>query len=111
MLDNLLANAIKYTPEGGEIKIMALTENGQIILQVVDNGPGIPVDEQPHVFERFFRASNVPPDVQGTGLGLAIVKSIVENHGGRIWVDSRLGFGTTFTVVLPIAADADGEEG
>jgi signal transduction histidine kinase len=68
---------------------------------VSDNGPGIPPSEQPYLFDKFFRASNVPEDVPGTGLGLSIVKSIVDNHDGRIWVDSQVGKGTTFTVVLP----------
>jgi two-component system phosphate regulon sensor histidine kinase PhoR len=101
MLSNLIANAIKYTPEGGKVQIYARAEGGQIILQVSDNGPGIPAADQPYIFDKFYRASNVPTDTPGTGLGLAIVKSIVENHLGRIWVDSTLGQGATFTVVLP----------
>ncbi len=103
MLANLVGNAIKYTPEGGEIRLRARAESDQIILQVSDNGPGIPLAEQPYIFDKFYRASNVPADTPGTGLGLAIVKSIVENHRGRIWVDSNPGQGTTFTVVLPSA--------
>jgi two-component system NtrC family sensor kinase len=102
MLSNLIANAIKYTPSGGKVTISAHSEDGQIILQVSDNGPGIPPNDQAYIFDKFYRASNVPIDSPGTGLGLAIVKSIVENHLGRIWVDSTLGQGTTFTVVLPI---------
>jgi two-component system NtrC family sensor kinase len=103
MASNLVSNAIKYTPAGGNISISAHAEDGQIILQVADNGPGIPANDQPYIFDKFYRASNVPLDAPGTGLGLAIVKSIVENHLGRIWVDSALGQGTVFTVVLPIA--------
>jgi signal transduction histidine kinase len=72
---------------------------------VSDTGPGIPPADQPYLFDKFFRASNVPESVPGTGLGLSIVKSIVDNHRGRIWVDSTLGAGTTFTVVLPKAED------
>lgn len=102
MLDNLIGNAIKYTPEGGEISIRVAVQNNQVILQVHDTGPGIPPADQPHIFDKFYRASNVPRGVGGTGLGLAIVKSIVDNHGGRIWVDSVLGRGSTFTVVLPL---------
>jgi PAS domain S-box-containing protein len=102
MLDNLIGNAIKYTPEGGEISINVKAQSEQIILSITDNGPGIPPADQPHIFEKFYRASNVPKGVGGSGLGLAIVKSIVDNHQGRIWVDSLLGQGTTFTVVLPI---------
>jgi two-component system NtrC family sensor kinase len=101
MVTNLLANAIKYTKEGGEIHVSTSTEAGQIILQITDNGPGIPPADQPYIFDKFYRASNISSDIPGSGLGLAIVKSIVENHLGRIWVDSTLGQGTTFTVVLP----------
>ena len=101
MLNNLVVNAIKYTPEGGEIIVRVQAENGQIITQIVDNGPGIPPTDQPYIFDKFYRASNIPNDTPGTGLGLAIVKSIVENHLGRIWVDSTIGQGTVFTVVFP----------
>ncbi len=102
MLDNLLGNAIKYTPEGGEITIELEEQAGQIILRVSDTGPGIPPSDQPHIFDKFYRASNVPKGVGGSGLGLAIVKSIVDNHHGRIWVESVMGKGSTFVVVLPI---------
>jgi two-component system, OmpR family, phosphate regulon sensor histidine kinase PhoR len=102
MLDNLIGNAIKYTPEGGEISISIEVQTDQDILRISDNGPGIPPNDQPHIFEKFYRASNVPKGVGGSGLGLAIVKSIIDNHQGRIWVDSLLGQGSTFTVVLPI---------
>ncbi len=102
MLDNLIGNAIKYTPEGGEITIDVEVQNDQVILRISDTGPGIPPADQPHIFEKFYRASNVPKGVGGSGLGLAIVKSIVDNHQGRIWVDSLLGQGSTFTVVLPL---------
>jgi len=105
MLDNLLGNASKYTPEGGEIAVRGQHEGGQVILQVADNGPGIPLEEQSRIFEKFYRGSNVGEEVQGTGLGLAIVKSIVDNHRGRIWVDSQPGKGATFTVVLPVAEE------
>ena len=102
MLDNLIGNAIKYTPEGGEITIEMEMQSEQVILRISDNGPGIPPADQPHIFEKFYRASNVPKGVGGSGLGLAIVKSIVDNHQGRIWVESLLGQGSAFTVVLPI---------
>jgi two-component system, OmpR family, phosphate regulon sensor histidine kinase PhoR len=102
MLDNLIGNAIKYTQEGGEITIEMEVQNDQVILHIRDNGPGIPPVDQPHIFEKFYRASNVPKGVGGSGLGLAIVKSIVDNHEGRIWVDSLLGQGSSFTVVLPL---------
>jgi PAS domain S-box-containing protein len=102
MLDNLIGNAIKYTSKGGEITIDLEAQNDQIILRISDTGPGIPPADQPHIFEKFYRASNVPKGVGGSGLGLAIVQSIVENHQGRIWVDSLLGMGSSFTVVLPL---------
>jgi len=102
MLDNLLGNAIKYTPEGGEITIGVEVQSDQVILRISDTGPGIPPADQPHIFEKFYRASNVPKGVGGSGLGLSIVKSIVDNHHGRIWVESLLGQGSAFTVVLPL---------
>jgi PAS domain S-box-containing protein len=101
MLDNLVGNAIKYTQQGGKVDVHANLMDDQIILRVSDNGPGIPPGEQTRIFDKFFRASNAPDSVQGSGLGLAIVKSIVESHRGRIWVESNLGQGTTFFVVLP----------
>jgi PAS domain S-box-containing protein len=101
MLDNLIGNAIKYSLPGGEVTIDLSTEGGQVILQVSDNGPGIPPADQPHIFEKFFRGENVPDGVTGSGLGLAIVKSIVDSHQGRIWVESTLGQGSSFFVVLP----------
>lgn len=103
VVGNLLENAIKYTPPGGKVRVEALSQGGQVILRVSDNGPGIPPADQPYLFDKFFRASNAPPDVGGAGLGLSIVRSIVENHNGRIWVDSVLNKGTTFVVVLPAA--------
>lgn len=106
MLDNLIGNAIKYTPEGGEIIIDVEAQNDQVILRISDTGPGIPPADQPHIFEKFYRASNVPKGVGGSGLGLSIVKSIVENHQGRIWVESLLGQGSAFTVVLPLYKQA-----
>jgi signal transduction histidine kinase len=102
LLDNLLGNAVKYSYEGGEITTAVKIDGGQLILQISDNGPGIPLPDQPHIFEKFYRASNAPANVTGSGLGLAIVKSIVDAHNGRIWVDSTLGKGTTFIVVLPL---------
>lgn len=101
MLDNLIGNALKYTPPGGRIEVSLQSQDHQVILKVSDTGPGIPSEEQARIFEKFYRASNVPDEVVGSGLGLAIVKAIVDNHRGRIWVESTLGKGTTFYVVLP----------
>jgi two-component system NtrC family sensor kinase len=100
MIGNLLDNAIKYTPENGVVRLTVEAEGDQVILRISDTGMGIPQADQPYLFDKFFRASNIPEDLPGTGLGLSIVKSIVDNHGGRIWVDSKSGEGTTFTVVL-----------
>jgi signal transduction histidine kinase/FixJ family two-component response regulator len=102
MVDNLLDNALKYTPAGGSIRVGGALEQNQIILQVADSGIGIPSLDLPYIFDRFYRASNASGEMVGTGLGLAIVKSIVDGHQGRIWVDSTVGKGTTFTIVLPL---------
>jgi PAS domain S-box-containing protein len=101
MVANLISNAIKFTPQRGTIKVNLEAQGNQVILQVSDNGPGIPVSDQPYIFDKFYRGANVSPDMPGTGLGLAIVKSIVDYHQGRIWVESVLGEGTTFTTVFP----------
>jgi len=106
LMDNLLVNAIKYTPEQGIITVSLHSDDGQIILEISDTGVGIPLADQPHIFEKFYRASNAPKGTPGTGLGLAIVKSIVDNYQGRIWVESA-DTGTKFVVVLPIAAEAE----
>jgi signal transduction histidine kinase len=103
MVGNLLGNAIKYTQEGGRISLKCWREADQVIILIRDNGLGIPTNDQPYIFDKFYRAGNIPSDVPGTGLGLAIVKSIVENHQGRIWVTSAVGQGTSFTIVLPAA--------
>jgi signal transduction histidine kinase len=92
---------MKYTPAGGEVQVELRPEGDQVILRVNDTGTGIPPNDQPHIFDKFFRASNVPAEIPGSGLGLAIVKSIVDNHYGRIWVESTLDQGSTFFVVLP----------
>jgi two-component system NtrC family sensor kinase len=110
LFDNLLENAIKYTPRGGQIAVRARAEEDQMILQVQDNGIGIPLKEQPYIFDKMYRASNVDADAEGTGLGLSIVRSIVESHFGRIWVDSAPGKGSNFTVVLPIVGSG-GKQG
>jgi two-component system NtrC family sensor kinase len=101
MLDNLLGNAIKYTPANGSVNVSISMQDHQIILKIQDTGPGIPPDEQGRVFEKFFRATNAPEQTEGSGLGLAIVKSIVDSHQGRVWVESTVGKGSTFIVLLP----------
>jgi signal transduction histidine kinase/DNA-binding response OmpR family regulator len=101
MLANLIENAIKYTPEGGEITVTARADDDLILITIADTGIGIPPADQPYIFDKFYRASNSRQEFTGTGLGLSIVKSIVENHDGRIWLESRPETGATFTVVLP----------
>jgi signal transduction histidine kinase len=105
MLDNLVGNAIKYTQNEGNVNVNLSMHDDQIILSVEDNGPGIPAEEQSRVFEKFYRATNMAGNegVTGSGLGLAIVKSIVESHQGRVWVESTVGKGSTFFVLLPTA--------
>ena len=99
VLSNLVGNAIKFTPTGGSIVLRARRVDGMVRLSVKDSGPGIPPNDVPHLFERFWRASGV--NERGTGLGLSIARSIVEAHGGTLWVESRLGEGSTFFFTLP----------
>jgi heavy metal sensor kinase len=102
---NLLDNAIKYTPDGGSIKLRVHASNGEAILEVSDTGIGIPAAALPHVFERFFRVDAAHSrEVEGAGLGLAIVKSICNAHGGRVEVESVENKGSTFKVRLPLAS-------
>ena len=104
IFDNLVGNAIKYSPEGGRIIVRIHEEGsaGQAVLSVEDRGLGIPPDDLPHIFDRFYRGSNVVGRIEGTGIGLAGVKQIVEQHGGSVIVDSRVGEGTVVTVRLPL---------
>jgi signal transduction histidine kinase/DNA-binding response OmpR family regulator len=102
LIENLLDNAFKYTPAGGLINIRASLAQNQAVIQFIDTGIGIPALDLPYIFDKFYRSSS-SGDTPGTGLGLSIVRSIVENHNGRIWVDSTVGMGSTFTVVLPLA--------
>lgn len=102
VLDNVVGNAIKYSQANGEVKISIHSEGEQVILQVTDHGPGISLADQPHIFDKFYRGSDISSDIVGSGLGLAIVKTIVENHQGRIWLESTLGKGSSFFIVLPM---------
>jgi signal transduction histidine kinase len=101
--NNLMQNAIKYTPDGGEIGITTYEDGGFVMLQIMDTGVGIPLEDQPFIWNKFYRSEAHMEAYPGTGLGLSIVKSIVDAHAGRIWTDSVVGHGTTFTVMLPIA--------
>jgi two-component system, OmpR family, phosphate regulon sensor histidine kinase PhoR len=104
-LFNLLDNAHKYTPPGGQIALTVEAQRSTVIISVADDGPGIPADEQQHIFERFYRLERTRRNA-GTGLGLPIVRAVVELHGGRLWVESAPGRGSTFFVALPVSAAA-----
>jgi signal transduction histidine kinase len=105
VMTNLVSNAVKFTEPGGLIKIKVDFDEDEIHVSVSDNGPGIPEDEIPRVFEHLFRGRVTVRDpnnpIEGTGLGLALAKTVVEQHGGRIWVTSKPGEGSTFHVTLP----------
>ncbi|HJS20173.1 MAG TPA: ATP-binding protein [Anaerolineales bacterium] len=107
VMDNVVGNAIKYSYPDGEINISIRSEDEQMILKVSDAGPGIPVADQPRIFDKFYRGSNIA-EIEGSGLGLAIVKTIVESHQGRIWVESVEGRGSSFFIVLPILVETSG---
>ena len=101
-LDALMENAVKFTEEGDRVTIVGRADGGQVILEVMDSGPGIPVDQQDRVFERFARADgDRARETGGTGLGLAIIKAVVEAHGGLVSVTSTPGGGSTFALRLP----------
>lgn len=109
LLENLLANAVKYSPDGGTVRVAVTKEGNEAQLAVTDQGIGVPAEELPHIFERFHRASNSEVNrVEGTGLGLFICRRIVEEHGGRIWATSQLGKGTTIHVILPLLVEDAG---
>jgi PAS domain S-box-containing protein len=102
VINNLLSNAIKYSPEGGLIEMRGRSNADEVIVTVADQGVGIPFEEQPHIFESFFRGSReYQQQTSGAGLGLYLAKAIIEAHGGRIWVESNPGEGAAFSLALP----------
>ncbi len=102
VLENLIENALKYTPKGSVIRIVAKPQGGEVVAGICDNGPGIPKVDLPHIFERFYRVDKGRSrDKGGTGLGLSIVKHIIQLHGGRVWAESEQGRGTSFYFTLP----------
>ncbi|MDE2490931.1 MAG: HAMP domain-containing histidine kinase [Elusimicrobia bacterium] len=111
VLANLIGNALKFTPEGGLVEVIAQRDGGDVRFTVTDSGPGVPADELAHLFDRFFQASEGKRKKRGLGLGLAICKGLVEAHGGRIWVESLPGAGASFNFTLAAAArtEDDGE--
>jgi signal transduction histidine kinase len=98
---NLLGNAVKFTPDGGEVRIEAEARDDEVLFSVIDTGPGISPADQRHVFDRYWQAKARRRGRQGIGLGLVIVKGIIEAHGGRIWVQSEVGAGSRFSFSLP----------
>ena len=111
VVTNLLHNAIKFTPSGGRIRLIAGRSDvsgreGEVLFEVQDTGTGIAKADLPRVFERFYKSDRARTRGQGgTGLGLAIARHIVEAHGGRIWVKSKIGKGSSFFFTMPMAAD------
>jgi PAS domain S-box-containing protein len=105
VLDNLISNAIKFTPAGGRVDVRIFRSDGSAVVEVSDTGPGIPENDRPHLFERFYRTNGaVRAAVQGTGLGLAIVGAIASSHGGTVSVESSDSGGARFRVCVPLAA-------
>src|SRR5690606_24377025 len=103
-LSNLVDNALKFTPAGGEVRVRARESQGKLLLTISDTGAGIPPEQVPHLFDRFWRADG--ESRRGVGLGLAIAKGIADAHGGNLEVESRVGEGTTFTLALTVQAEA-----
>ncbi|MGQ7375329.1 cell wall metabolism sensor histidine kinase VicK [Streptococcus suis] len=111
VLDNILNNAIKYSPDGGTITFSMKTTDNQLIVSISDEGLGIPKADLPKIFDRFYRVDKARSRAQGgTGLGLAIAKEIVKQHKGFIWAKSEYGHGSTFTIVLPYSKDITMDE-
>jgi signal transduction histidine kinase len=100
-IHNYLDNAMKYTPDGAQIRLRAFTREATLHIEVADDGAGLPPEVQAHLFERFYRA-NASGNIPGMGLGLAMVRSIAEAHGGAVYVASTPGAGSTFGISLPI---------
>jgi signal transduction histidine kinase len=102
VLLNLLSNAIKFTPEGGRIEVGAKPVDGFVEVSVSDTGVGIAPEDQEAVFEEFRQVGTAEKKVEGTGLGLALSRKFIELHGGKIWVKSQVGEGSTFTFTIPV---------
>jgi len=111
VISNLLANAVKYSPQGGDVTVIACAEAGEALVAVSDNGIGIPAESLPYLFSKFFRVDNGPHrEIGGTGLGLSLVKQIVTAHSGRVWAESSPGKGSTFYFTLPFAQTGNAAE-
>lgn len=110
VVENLVSNAIKYNHDGGEVWVQAVQETDRVLVNIRDTGMGISADDQPRVFERFFRArEGVALKIEGSGLGLAITRAIVQKHGGHIWLVSKPGEGSSFYFTLPLEISEGGD--
>jgi two-component system phosphate regulon sensor histidine kinase PhoR len=103
VLVNLLHNAVKFSPDGGQVVVRVSTGPDEVVVAVEDHGIGIAKADQARIFARFYKADKARRRGGGTGLGLAIARHVVEGHGGRIWVDSQEGEGSTFWFTVPVA--------
>jgi signal transduction histidine kinase len=101
---NLVSNAVKFTPAGGSVQVASARRDGEVLVSVADTGPGIDREDQERIFEEFQQTEVGAEQREGTGLGLALSKSLIELHGGRIWVESEPGEGSTFTFTLPVGS-------
>jgi signal transduction histidine kinase len=102
IVGNLLGNALKFTPADGRVTLRTSALDGSVVFQVRDTGPGISPEHLEHLFDKFWQAR--PTDHRGAGLGLAIARGLVEAHGGKIWAESSVGSGSTFTFTMPAAS-------
>jgi two-component system phosphate regulon sensor histidine kinase PhoR len=101
---NLVHNAVKFSPDGGGVTVQVRPDGGEVIVSVTDHGIGIPTRDQPRIFERFYKVDRARVRGGGTGLGLSIARHVVERHGGRIWLESEEGTGSTFSFAIPVPA-------
>ena len=101
---NMLSNAVKFTPEGGRVGVRASIRGQDLVVEVTDTGPGVPAEDRQRIFDAFQQGARHPEQTEGTGLGLTLSKRILELHGGRIWVESEAGQGSTFGIALPVGS-------
>ncbi len=105
---NLLSNAVKFTGDGGRVEVHARNDMNEVVVTVTDTGVGVAVEDRERIFESFHQGGRSPSQSEGTGLGLTLSKRIIELHGGRIWVESEVGVGSTFGFTLPVTAHGGG---